>query len=186
VMEIPYAGLVFGAVTCAILAIRAGRLIVSSLWLAALSALLAVFFYLMGAARIAVIELSVGAGLVTVLLVFAIGIAGDEAAGQRPLVPRPVSWGLGLLLLLLLGWFILPLVAAPAPASEPSLASLLWEGRTLDVWVQVVLIFTGVLGILGLLTETVAVEVSERKKETQVPQLASQPEPKAEGREMRL
>ncbi len=185
-MEIPYAGLVFGAVTCAILAIQAGRLIVSSLWLAALSALLAVFFYLMGAARIAVIELSVGAGLVTVLLVFAIGIAGDEAAGQRPLVPRPVAWGLGLLLLLLLGWFILPLVAAPAPASEPSLASLLWEGRTLDVWVQVVLIFTGVLGILGLLTESAAVEVSERKKAAQVPQVGSKPEPMAEREEMRL
>ncbi|MEJ2560832.1 MAG: NADH-quinone oxidoreductase subunit J [Anaerolineae bacterium] len=185
-MEILYAGLVFGAVTCAILAIRAGRLVVSSLWLAALSALLAVFFYLMDAARIAVIELSVGAGLVTVLLVFAIGIAGDEAAGQRPLVPKPISGGLGLLLLLLLGWFILPLLAAPAPASEPSLASLLWEGRTLDVWVQVVLIFTGVLGILGLLTESVAVEVSERKKAAQLSQVGSKAEPTAEREEIRL
>jgi NADH:ubiquinone oxidoreductase subunit 6 (subunit J) len=185
-MEILYASIVSGAVACAILAIRAGRLVVSSLWLAALSALVAVFFYLMGAARIAVIELSVGAGLVTVLLVFAIGIAGDDAASQRPLVPRPVSWGLGLLLFLLLGWFILPLVAAPAPASEPSLASLLWEGRTLDVWVQVVLIFTGVLGILGLLTESVAVEALERKKAAQMPQVGSKPEPTAERKGMRL
>jgi NADH:ubiquinone oxidoreductase subunit 6 (subunit J) len=177
--------LVLGAVACAVLAIRATRLLAASLWLAALSALVSVLFYLLGALRIAVIELSVGAGLVTVLLVFAIGIAGDEAAGQRPLIPKPISWGLGLVVFALLGWFVLPLVAAPAPSVEPSLASLLWQGRALDAWVQVVLIFVGVLGVLGLVTETVAVRVVERRQEVQAPQGVPEPERIAEHGEIR-
>jgi uncharacterized MnhB-related membrane protein len=152
-MFIAYPCLVLGAVICAVLAIRATRLLAASLWLAGLSALLSVLFYLMGAPRVAAIELSVGAGLVTVLFVFAIGIAGEATVNQKALVPQPLAWGLGLLVFLLLSWFILPLIGAQAPVSEPSLATLLWEGRALDVWVQVILIFAGVLGVLGLLAE---------------------------------
>lgn len=43
----------------------------------------------------AVIELSVGAGLVTMLFVFAINIAGDEEtlalSHNLPVIPRPLS-----------------------------------------------------------------------------------------------
>jgi NADH:ubiquinone oxidoreductase subunit 6 (subunit J) len=168
-MTILYGSLALGMVACAILAIRSSRLVVSSLWLAALSALLAVLIYLLGGARVAVIELSVGAGLVTVLLVFAVGIAGDEAADQKPVVPRLLAWGLCWVILALLGWLVLPLVSAPPPASQPSLASLLWEGRALDVMIQVVLIFCGVLGALGLLTRAVPAE--EARPEQAVPAL---------------
>jgi uncharacterized MnhB-related membrane protein len=184
-MQVLYAGLTLGALACAILAIKTPRLLTASLWLAALSALLSLFFYLMGAARIAVIELSVGAGLVTVLFVFAIGIAGDATAGQSHLVPRPVSWGLSLAVFLLLGWFIWPLVGAPAPPSQPSLASLLWEGRALDAWVQVVLIFAGVLGVLGLLTEGAAARVTSAEQTGKVMQGEPIPDPQAEPTEIR-
>jgi uncharacterized MnhB-related membrane protein len=183
-MPVLYLCLLVGCVACAVLAVWANRLLAASLWLAALSALLALLFYLMGAPRIAVIELSVGAGLVTVLLVFAIGIAGDEAANLKPLVPRPVSLGLGLLVLVLLGWFVLSLAPAPAPVSEPSLASLLWEGRALDVWIQVVLIFTGVLGVLGLLGGTLADEVLKRGPARGTPEVGTEPTPKANDKEV--
>jgi len=53
-------------------------LIASALWLAGVSALVSIMCYLLGAYAVAVIELSVGAGLVTVLFVFAISIAGEE------------------------------------------------------------------------------------------------------------
>jgi NADH:ubiquinone oxidoreductase subunit 6 (subunit J) len=178
--------LALGMVGCAILAIRSSRLVVSSLWLAALSALLAVLIYLLGAARVAVIELSVGAGLVTVLLVFAVGIAGDEAADQKPVVPRLLSWGLALVVLALLGWFVLPLTSAPPPASQPSLASLLWEGRALDVVIQVVLIFCGVLGALGLLTRAVPVEAAEPEQAVSVLEDGPEPGPIAEQGGMQL
>ena len=78
-----YALLVAGAVVCAFQALRASHLLPSAIWLAGVSALTAITLYTMGAHEIAVIELSVGAGLVTVLFVFAISIAGDDAMDAR-------------------------------------------------------------------------------------------------------
>ncbi len=142
----------------AIQSLRARSLITSALWLAGVSALSAVLFFLYGARLVAVIELSVGAGLVTVLFVFAINIAGDDAIESQS-VP-PLRWILPLAVLfgILLGWFIWPSSAtAPAPAvAEPPLSVLLWQVRGMDLMVQIVLIFSGVLGLLGLLAEASA------------------------------
>jgi hypothetical protein len=33
------------------------------------------------------------------------------------------------------------------------LVSSLWQNRVLDVWIQIALIFSGVMGVLGLLSE---------------------------------
>jgi glycogen debranching enzyme len=66
--------------------------------------------------------------------------------------------GMAVLLAGLLGWYLLPAsiqAAAMAPAPG-SLNTLLWQSRGLDILVQVVLIFSGVLGLLGLLAETKA------------------------------
>ena len=49
----------------------------------------------------------------------------------------------------------LPAPAAVAPASTV-FTEVFWQGRGLDVLVQVVLIFSGVLGFLGLLAEVKA------------------------------
>jgi uncharacterized MnhB-related membrane protein len=145
--------LVTAAVFCAISAVRAKRLLASAIWLAAVSALVALIFYRMGAREVAVIELSVGAGLVTVLFVYAIGVAGEDAISAPALVPRPLAWGLVILTALLLGGLALPLAEAPQSGAEPSFAAMLWQQRGLDVLVQVALIFAGVLGILGVLAE---------------------------------
>jgi len=147
--------LIVVAVVFAVLAMRAKGLIPSALWLAGLSALCALVFYQYGARQVAVIELSVGAGLVTVLFVLAINIAGDEPLPSRPVLPAWLTIGLILLFVLVLGWFTLPgLVHATAAASSgPGLSQTLWGARGLDVLVQLVLIFSGVLGFLGLLAE---------------------------------
>lgn len=141
------------ALLAAIQAIRAARLMSSALWLAGVSATLSIVFYLMGALNVAVIELSVGAGLVTVLFVFAINVAGEEPLDAFPLVPRPVAWVLVIGCLLLLGWASLPLPLAQAPGPQDSFATMLWQKRGLDVLAQAILIFAGVLGLLGLLAE---------------------------------
>jgi NADH:ubiquinone oxidoreductase subunit 6 (subunit J) len=178
-MQILIGCLAFGMLACAVMAIRASRLVVSSLWLTGLSALLSVLIYAMGASRVAVIELSVGAGLVTVLLIFVVGIAGDEATGGKPLVPRVVSWALSLGALALLGWFAVPLVAPPPPSSQPSLAGLLWKDRALDALIQVVLIFCGVMGVLELLPEAAVAAVAGRKPASQAPPAGTDSEPVA-------
>lgn len=146
--------IVVGTIICAIQAIRSSRLLISALWLAGCSALVALLIYLLGAAEIAVIELSVGAGLVTVIFVFAINIAGEETLAIKRLIPRPLTWILLALTLGLLGWLILPHLAAVLPIVDNlPFSKAVWESRSLDVLLQVVLIFSGVLGLLGLLAE---------------------------------
>jgi len=149
--------LIVVAVVFAFQAIRARGLIASALWLAGVSALTALVLYLYGAHQLAVIELSVGTGLVTVLFVLAINIAGDTALDARLVVPLPLAIGVSLLFVLVLGWLVL--VALPAPPAAPAatdFADVFWQSRGLDVLVQVVLIFSGVLGFLGLLAEVKA------------------------------
>ena len=156
-----------GTIICAIQAIRSGRLLISALWLAGCSALVALLIYLLGAAEVAVIELSVGAGLVTVIFVFAINIAGEETLAIQKLIPQPVTWTLLALTFLLLAWLILPHLSTVIPAVDNlPFAKVVWESRSLDVLLQVVLIFSGVLGLLGLLAEGSDAKQSEHRSET--------------------
>jgi NADH:ubiquinone oxidoreductase subunit 6 (subunit J) len=146
--------IVVGSLICAIFALRAQRVLISALWLAGTSALVALLLFTLGAPEIAVIELSVGAGLVTVLFVFAINIAGEETYGKGSLIPRPLAWALivaagGLMIWMILG----PQLGRSLSSAQPGFADILWNNRTLDVVLQVVLIFSGVLGVLGLLSD---------------------------------
>jgi uncharacterized MnhB-related membrane protein len=143
-----------GMLICALQAIRAPRLLVSALWLAGCSALLALEIALLGAPEVGVVELSVGAGLVTIIFVFAINIAGEETTAASALVPRPLSWALMGIFLFLLLWLILPRLLVPALDRDalPFLRAV-WEQRSLDTILQVALIFSGVLGSIGLLAD---------------------------------
>ena len=144
---------IIAAVLAAIQAIRTKSLIRSALWLAGASASLSMLFYMLGASQVAVIELSVGAGLVTVLFVFAIGIAGAESPSEYPILPKPLAWVLVLLPILMLAGFALPAVTEAQSMPEFEATSMFWQQRGLDVVAQVVLIFCGVLGLLGVLAE---------------------------------
>lgn len=146
--------LVVATLLCGLQALRARQLLSCALWLAAVSALVAITFYHLGAPQAAAIELSVGAGLITVLFVFAISLAVEAGVVARPLLPRPLAAGLVILAVVLLGWFILRPAEPAAPTAEAAtFAEVMWQQRSLDVPVQVVLIFSGVLGVLGLLAE---------------------------------
>ncbi len=150
-------GLIVAALLiCAVQAVRSKRLLLSALWLAGASALTALMIYLLGAPEVAVIELSVGAGLVTVLFVFAINIAGEEAIPIQPIVPRPLSLLLMLSSILMLAYMNRDLVGLHVEVDQVlqlDFKTVLWENRMLDALLQVVLIFAGVLGVLGLLAE---------------------------------
>lgn len=148
-----------GILVCALLAVRENRLLVSALWLALTSALVSFLMYRLGAAEVAVVELSVGAGLVTVLFVFAINIAGDESLDAKVPISRPMAWITVVVTGLLLAWMILPAmqlerfnIVLGQPGELAGLfRSVLWDDRSVDSLLQVVLIFAGVLAVLGLI-----------------------------------
>ncbi|MFM8321236.1 MAG: NADH-quinone oxidoreductase subunit J [Chloroflexota bacterium] len=148
------------AVFCAYRVMRAGRLLHVTLWLALTSALVSVLLYQLGAPEVAVMELSVGAGLVTVLFVYAFAIVGEATFDEITSLPRPLTWALILGVSGLLGWLVLPAIGGLGGQSGPdaggpaAFSRVLWEQRGLDVIAQVVLIFSGVMGLLGLLSET--------------------------------
>jgi NADH-quinone oxidoreductase subunit J len=139
------------SVVCAAAAVRVQRLIAAGIWLAASSAAIAWSLYLLDAPYLGAIELSVGAGLVAVLFVFAVVGAGDGATHARPPVPRRLALVLATAPVGILAWLVWPLVSAgQPPAVGGDVASILWNARGLDVLGQLVLLLTGVLGVLTL------------------------------------
>jgi uncharacterized MnhB-related membrane protein len=158
---------------CALEAVRAAHLLNATLWLAAASALVAIMLYRIGAWQIAVIELSLGAGLVTVLMVFAITMVGNE---REVITSRRFPFVLVAISVLVLSLLTVPFApVAQADAQQP-LSDVLWEERGLDMVLQVALIFSGVLGVIGLLS---AARKSESNIETiTTVQAEPLPEPK--------
>ena len=150
-----YILIVAAIVVCALQAITANRLLGSAIWLAVTSALVSILLYLLGAQEVAVIELSVGAGLVTVLFVLAINITGDQEISTKALIPGPIAWVIILIPLVVLGFLTMSsFQVSMLAAQEGSFSAVLWQDRSPDMFLQLALIFTGVLGILGLLSET--------------------------------
>ena len=148
--------LMAGILVCAFMALRARKQLPSALWLASASVLTGVLMFLMGSPEIGVIELSVGGGLVTILFVFAINMTGEEQVPVKKLLPWPVSIGLILGSTILLIWLSLPAFEFRLPPFDSvGLTKVLWEDRQLDVMLHIVLIFSGVLGVLSLLADEV-------------------------------
>lgn len=152
-----------GAVFCAYRAIVAKRILSATIYLACISALVSAVLYLLGAAQVAVMELSVGAGLVTVLLVYAVSVVGDDALDPASVIPKPLAFTVVGLVAILLGWMVFPAVQKTVNISPVDLVNVLWQNRVLDVWIQIVLIFSGVMGVLGLLSE----QIPGRREEMQ-------------------
>jgi uncharacterized MnhB-related membrane protein len=138
---------------CAYQVMRASRLLNVTIWLALTSAVVSILIYMLGAPELAVIELSVGAGLVTVLFVFAFSIVGEATFDDNSIVPKALVWALTLGIAFILGWFVMPVKSGQVPAEGITFARTLWHERGLDVIAQIVLIFSGVMGLLGLLSQ---------------------------------
>lgn len=143
--------LLLGMLMCAALAIQT-RPLIAALWLACCSALLSVVLYLLNAPALAVVELSVGAGLITVLLAFAISMAEDETQ-YRPVLPRWLSLGLVLAAAGGMAWLLWPGLAAfqPSGGTDASFFEQVWYSRQADLLLQIVIVFAGVVGVLNLL-----------------------------------
>jgi NADH:ubiquinone oxidoreductase subunit 6 (subunit J) len=163
-----YVLLIIALLSCAVFAVRARHLLSSALWLAGVSASAAILLYQIGAVLIAVIELSLSVGLITILLVFAISMAGADSPDLP--VSRWFDLPVVLLMLLLIIGLTLPILVTPTDTPESSFATIFWNLRQADVLAQMALIFTGVLGVLGILVET-------RSKDSEQVEAISKPEP---------
>ena len=92
--SIEYFLLLAGAIFCAYRATVSKRILSSTLYLACISALTSVVIFMLGATQVAVMELSVGAGLVTVLMVYALSVVGEDALDPTSVIPKPLAMGL--------------------------------------------------------------------------------------------
>jgi uncharacterized MnhB-related membrane protein len=151
--RIYYTLFLLGAVFCAYRAIVSKKILSATIYLACISALVSAVIYMLGAAQLAVIELSVGAGLVTVLLVYAVSVVGDDTLDPPSVVSKPLALGIVSFVAIMLGAMTYPAIPAAFERGPLSLAVSMWQSRVLDIWIQIVLIFSGVLGVLGLLSE---------------------------------
>jgi len=152
--------LVIGIIVCAFQASRSGPLPLTALWLAGASGFTALTIYGLGAHQVAVIELSVGAGLVTILLVYSINLAGHDGSRLKSVVPRWLAGFLAIaIILILLGWGLATPPSVVNPESE-SFATTMWVDRQLDGILQTVLIITATLTVLGLLASEEPIQTS--------------------------
>ena len=110
--RIYYALFLWGAVFCAYRAIVSKKILSATIYLACISVLISAVIYMLGAAQLAVMELSIGAGLVTVLLVYAVSVVGDDALDPPSVVPKPLAFGIVGLVTIVLGWMTYPAIPA--------------------------------------------------------------------------
>jgi NADH:ubiquinone oxidoreductase subunit 6 (subunit J) len=154
-------GLILLATFCAVMAVRAVRLLYSALWLAGVSITVSILLYLVGATIIAVIELSLSVGLITILLVFAISMVGADSPDQP--VPHPLNLPTVAAMLLLVIGLAVPLLAPQVNADDFTFSATFWQQREADVIAQIALIFAGVLGVLGLLADVGSAQPSRTR-----------------------
>jgi uncharacterized MnhB-related membrane protein len=160
----PFLCLLLGLVAalCAYRAMISKHLLPSALYLACVSAMTSILLYMLGASEVAMIELSVGAGLVTVLLVYALSVVGEDTYDPTSIIPKPLAFLLVTVIALIAGGMAYSSATQPSISGDVLLAEVLWKDRALDVWVQVALIFSGVMGVLGLLSEQVQMRQTQK------------------------
>jgi len=146
--------LLIGLVLFSILAILLRDLLRSAISLAVASLLLGIIFFRMNAPYAGVFEISVVAGLITVLFILTIALtrAGDEVKESRL-----VNWVFPLVFVAfiiidaLVMKSLLGKVPALASGSEAgSFGDVLWKGRTFDLVGQIAVILAGVFSVLAL------------------------------------
>jgi NADH:ubiquinone oxidoreductase subunit 6 (subunit J) len=146
--------LLIGLVIFSVLAILLKDLLKSAISLAVASLLLGIIFFRMKAPYAGVFEISVVAGLITVLFVLTIALTktGDEVRESK-LVNWvfPVVFVAFIVIDALVMKSLLGRVPALAPGAETgTFGDILWRGRTLDLVGQIAVILAGVFAVLAL------------------------------------
>jgi NADH-quinone oxidoreductase subunit J len=146
--------LLCGLVVCSILAVFAKDLLQAAISLAGASVFLALAFFRLGATYVGVFELSVVAGLITVLFISTIGLTrvdGEVKENRWARLAFPVFFVVVVLIdLLVMGQLLGAINVLPGFADTEVFSQVFWGERSLDLVAQVAVILAGVFCVLAL------------------------------------
>jgi len=146
--------LLAGLVLFSILAVLAKDLIKSAISLAVASLFLGIAFIRMSAPYAGVFEISVVAGLITVLFMLTIALTKAEGDVRESKIARlvfPLFFIVFLLIDVLVMKSLLQKVPAlPETAEQGAFGDVLWKQRTFDLVGQLAVILAGVFSVLAL------------------------------------
>ncbi len=146
--------LLVGLVLFSVLAVALRDLLRAAISLAVASLLLGIIFFRMNAPYAGVFEISVVAGLITVLFILTIALtnAGEEVRESKLVnIVFPLFFVVFIVIDGLVMKSLLAKVPALAsPAESGGFGDVLWKGRTLDLVGQIAVILAGVFSVLAL------------------------------------
>lgn len=147
-------------VLSALITVMARTLIRSAIALACTSVLLTIILYVLASPVAAVFELSICAGLITVILISIISLTKsdsqkDAVAAAKGRLKR--FWYLPVLLIAVgIGLYFAPFhavfVTAPIE-TDAGIKSVFWNTRQFDIFGQIIILLTGVFGVAVLFKE---------------------------------
>ncbi len=146
--------LLTGLVLFSILAILSKDLLKSAISLAVASLLLGIVFFRMGASYAGVFEISVVAGLITVLFILTIALTkaeGDVRESNLAKVVFPLFFVAFIIIdALVMKGLIQKIPALPGTAEQGAFGDVLWKQRSFDLIGQLAIILAGVFSVLAL------------------------------------
>ena len=146
--------LLFAVVAFSVLAALLRDLLKAAISLAVSSIFLAILFFQMKAYYIGVFEISVVAGLITVLFVSTIAMTKGEGGVREkrwPLIVFPIFFALFILAdIAVMKAMMGRLPALPGKPDEGGFSQILWGQRTFDLVAQIGVIFAGVFSVIAL------------------------------------
>jgi NADH-quinone oxidoreductase subunit J len=150
--------LMIGLVAFSTLAVLSRDLLRSAISLAVASIFLAIIFFQMNAVYAGVFEVSVVAGLITVLFITAIALTrsdGEVAESKRHLLVFPLFFLCLVIIDILVMKKLLGQIPAIVGSESGTFSDVLWNQRTFDLIGQIGAIFAGVLAVLALLRKEI-------------------------------
>lgn len=154
--------LLAGLVLAGLWTVMTRSILRAAMGLALTSVILAIIMFKLNAALAAVFELSVCAGLISVLFVSTISLTQpytnqevlqrmkDMAIRFRYLPVVIMILGIGLILIK-----VKPTISLPAPEVMGDTRAVMWYFRRIDILGQVIILLVGVFGVLILLKEKI-------------------------------
>ncbi|HBU70036.1 MAG TPA: hypothetical protein DEE98_06580 [Elusimicrobia bacterium] len=138
----------------ALFAVVLHDVLMSVLSLAVVSTLLSILFFQLGAPVAGVLELSVGAGLITVLIVLTISFIQERREQGRK--PKAVWVVFSVIISAALAYILYMLAprassVALLPARWSEVGEILWKTRSFDLFPQALVVLSAAFGILALL-----------------------------------